>query len=592
MKKIAIKSNLIYSLVLVLIVILFMGNIGDYFFDANDDVLIKDIISGAYTGTPEGHNMQLLYPISFLLSLFYSVIRGFDWYGFFLCFAQYLCVFFIAVSGLKKLQINKQKVVLVLFLLFFSLGTIGSHFLFIHYTFTCGFMSATAAFLLLMHESGEDKYHFASVILVLFAYLLRTEMLLLTFPMVLVAFLIKWLMSKEMGKEFKELLIILGVMIFALLLGNVIHIIEHGTPKWKEFTSLFDARTELYDFQNVPKYDENKEFYDGIGLDESEQKLLENYNFGLDDEIDADVLNAVADHWAGQRNDEKPFAQRLSESVKLYLYRIRHFEKQRSFNYPNTDFPWNYVTLILYLGVLFAYLFPWGETSKKVNTKITGLVAILFACRTSLWLFIIIRGRDPIRITHPLYLVEIMILLALLVKREEERRHSITAVMIIASVLCLLSVPNQVGVIKSELASKELMREQYDALYDYFGQNKDKYYFVDVYTSVSADCEVAGAVEQIPFAEKLYENVDNTYHNHDIMGGWACKSPLYDKKLKKAGLTDMQSALLKDKVFFVQKIDESTDWLVDYYDGKGITVTVDREGVVAGTFAVYSVNEK
>ena len=32
----------------------------DFYYDLNDDVLIKDILSGVYTGTPEGRTMQLL----------------------------------------------------------------------------------------------------------------------------------------------------------------------------------------------------------------------------------------------------------------------------------------------------------------------------------------------------------------------------------------------------------------------------------------------------------------------------------------------------------------------------------------------------
>ena len=46
----------------------------DFYYDLNDDVLIKDILSGVYTGTPEGHTMQLLYPLGLLLSLLYRCL--------------------------------------------------------------------------------------------------------------------------------------------------------------------------------------------------------------------------------------------------------------------------------------------------------------------------------------------------------------------------------------------------------------------------------------------------------------------------------------------------------------------------------------
>lgn len=42
----------------------------DFYYDLNDDVLMKDILAGVYTGVPEGHNIQMLYPISLFISLF------------------------------------------------------------------------------------------------------------------------------------------------------------------------------------------------------------------------------------------------------------------------------------------------------------------------------------------------------------------------------------------------------------------------------------------------------------------------------------------------------------------------------------------
>lgn len=62
---------------------------------------------------------------------------------------------------------------------------------------------------------------------------------------------------------------------------------------WKcgmeEFFRLFNARTEVYDFKtaDILKYEENKEFYDSSGLTEEEAALLGNYNYGVDDRIDA-----------------------------------------------------------------------------------------------------------------------------------------------------------------------------------------------------------------------------------------------------------------------------------------------------------------
>ena len=43
------------------LMMLVIGSFFDYYYDLNDDGLMKDILAGAYTGTPEGHNIQMLW---------------------------------------------------------------------------------------------------------------------------------------------------------------------------------------------------------------------------------------------------------------------------------------------------------------------------------------------------------------------------------------------------------------------------------------------------------------------------------------------------------------------------------------------------
>lgn len=589
MKKISIKSNFIYSLVLVLVVILFMGFVGDYFFDLNDDVLMKDLLSGAYTGTPEGHNIQMLYPISAVISLFYRVIRGADWYGIFLCICQYLSVFAVAYAGTKACNKSRQKLIVSLFVLLFSIGVIGSHFLFVQYTFTCGMMSAAAAFLILMHEKDKDKYFEAALGLIFIAFLLRSEMLLLTLPMVCVAIFIRW--ALEIKKEvFMDCLKLFGAMITALVIAFVIHQYAFSSPDWKEYTGFFDARTELYDYQYIPDYEENKDFYDEIGLDKSEYMLLVNYNFGLDDKIDADVLNEVASYAAKLRTDEVPLSEHSSQALSEYMYRLHNFSAQKSYQYPMSDYPWNLIVIVLYLGVLLSYLIPRQDSSSKETLRATWLLILIFLCRSSLWLYIIMGRRDPIRITHPLYLIETVILLGMLIKRAQKSTFVSYKIMILAAVLSLLAIPNQMKVIEEEQQARTLMRSHYDALYDYFADNKDNFYFIDVYTSVSCGEDMLDG--ETSFSEKLFDRIDNSYANHDLMGGWGAKSPLTQKKLSKAGFADMESALLTDKAYVVQNKSESTDWISDYYRYKGIEVTVEPKDTVADAFTVYAVRQK
>ena len=600
MKKRSIDFNFIASAILTLLVILAAAFIGDFYFDLNDDVLMKDILSGAYTGVPEGHNIQMLYPVSAFIALLYRVFRGLDWYGIFLCTIQFGCVFIILHRVTRLCEDKLAKAVSTFFFFLFFLGGILSHFVFVQYTFTVGFMSATAAFLIMTHKGDKKTDHIFAIVLITLAYLIRSEMLLLTLPVVGVGILIKYCLIRntlcdkysggiqissygEKKSLFKRYVFLCVGILLGLVLSTVLHKIAYSSPDWKEFNALFDARTELYDFQYIPDYEENKAFYDEIALSQPEQELLINYNYGIDDEIGTDILNAVAHHAAKLRTDEVPFVTRLLQSLPLYLYRLKYVAYQKSYEYPMTDAPLNLITAVFYLGTLVIY-FASGDRKKRISSVL--LLILLFACRSTLWLYIIVRGRDPIRITHPMYIMEIAVLAGMIIMECRNKKWLFTATMLAAAIASAAFIPNQAGTITDEMAERAKMRAHYDALYEYFDNHDDNFYFVDVYTSVSA---MDG--QEKTFSEKMFESIDNSFANHDIMGGWACKSPLYYKKLEAAGFTSMQDAIVSDdNVYVVSKTVNDIGWLKDYYKDKGFDVEIKQVDTVSEVFIVYNVN--
>ena len=609
MKKLRISPNFIASVLLTLAVLVFAGFLGDYYFDLNDDVLMKDILSGAYTGTPAGHNIQMLYPISAFIALLYRAYRGLDWYGIFLCACQYLCVFILLHRSLELCEDAITKVAVAFMESAFMLGVIGSHFIFVQYTFTCGFLSAVAVFLILTHRNEDDKVLSRSgkrdfilpVLLILLAYLIRSEMLLLTLPMVGVGILAKWWLERLKFKTYydgsvqvsdygrrKELFtryVSLCVALVAVLaVAAIAHRVAYSSENWKQFNDLFNARTELYDFQYIPDYEENRAFYDSIGLDESEQQLLINYNIGLDEEINADTLWAVAKYAAELRTDRISLPVQLIYAVPLYLYRLRHVSFQNSYQYPMTDFPWNVIAGILYLSVLLFWLF---SRDKEKKLPVVAILALLFACRSSLWLYIMVRGRDPVRITHPMYLVEILILMGILLSEFAHSGRKLLIPVLAVALVAAVSVPDQVDLIRSEMAERDSMRQHYGALYTYFGDKPGNFYFIDVYTGVNVLDAIDYSEES--FSEKMFEDVDNSEANHDLMGGWASKSPLYYQKLKNNGFDSMEEALLQDNVYMVQLAGKDTDWIRKYYADKGTQVTVTQEDLVGDVFAIYNI---
>jgi hypothetical protein len=75
------------------------------------------------------------------------------------------------------------------------------------------------------------------------------------------------------------------------------------------------------------------------------------------------------------------------------------------------------------------------------------------------------------------------------------------------------------------------------------------------------------------------------------MGGWACGSPLWYKKLAACGMTDAGQAIVKDsRVRIISE--ESTDltWLSDFYRDRGLDVSVTRTDEINGIYGVYKVS--
>ena len=75
------------------------------------------------------------------------------------------------------------------------------------------------------------------------------------------------------------------------------------------------------------------------------------------------------------------------------------------------------------------------------------------------------------------------------------------------------------------------------------------------------------------------------------MGGWASKSPLYYKKIERAGFSSMQDAILQDNVYVVSKTVNDIEWLKEYYLEKGINVEVNRIDAVSDAFIIYKVEK-
>ena len=67
-----------------------------------DDVIMRDIASGAFTGTPDGHLFFVQYALGRTISSLYRINGRADWYGFFMAGAVFLSLAAILYRSLAE----------------------------------------------------------------------------------------------------------------------------------------------------------------------------------------------------------------------------------------------------------------------------------------------------------------------------------------------------------------------------------------------------------------------------------------------------------------------------------------------------------
>ena len=575
--------DIVIAALATLALIIVVGTVFDYYYEFNDDVLMKDILAGVYTGTPEALNIQMQAPVSAIIALFYRIVPSLPWYGYFLCFMHYGCLFLLIHRAVSLLQRKRSKVMLAVIadVLFAVIAL--PHLVMAQYTITVAIMAATASFLFYTIPEDLTKRQFIEqsvmpVIILFVAYLVRSEMLLLMLPYVAITGLVRWNKEKKMfsSENIFKYLVVAAAIVIGIGIGFVGNKVGYSSAEWKEFYRLFDNRTELYDYQYIPDYEENKDFYDGIELKRSQYNLLVNYDYAIDEAIDADMLGLVAEYAAGLRDDS--ILARIPGAVKMYLYRVIHF----------SDGLYSALTAILYVFVAIA-IFARKDSTVFYKIKIFVLrVGGLIVIRSIPWMYIILGRRAPDRIVHSLYIIEIIILCGFLIVEGVSRLRNREFIMMIASVIlfvgAVVTIPLVARSLKLHIETQDRINIYAQEIDEYCSKHPENFYFEDVYTTIR-DGE--------SFNQKMFENVDNSLSNYDLIGGWAANSPLFFDKLSNFGIKDVRMDLIeKDNVYLINDMEYPTDWIVELYADYGLDVVVEQTDTIARIFGVYQIRKQ
>lgn len=560
-------ENLAASLLMTVAVFAVFSIGWDFYYDLNDDVLIKDVLSGVYSGSPSGYTMQLLYPLGFVLSVLYRAL-SLPVFGIFLVLCQFGAVWAVGYQSVECCRTRKGKAAALISEAILWISVFGMHLVYIQYTVTAGMLAAAALFWIL---TAKRRRWFALVLYWL-AFCLRTEIALLLLPLACVAGLCALVREWKKERAAVRYFSLFGILILGMGALYAADAAAYSAPEWKQFRQFFDDRTALYDYRLdfVEQYEENRAVYEKLGISQERQQLLANYNFGADDEMDAAMMHRLAQE-ASAAQEKPDFKKELSIAV----WRLAHENW-----FGKGDVPFN--LLWLGMGLLLCAFFCMKKRFGRLWQPLLG-----GACGTALWLYLLLQGRMVERVTHPLYLAQILLFAGMLfaesraedavkLRAADAEMWSLGLAAGMCALAGLVCLPGAVSRIEAEAGRREEVNAANEAVMDYCRAHPKTLYLEDVYSTVA-------------YSEKLMTDRDKPF-NYDLLGGWLVKSPLTSRKLSAFGFSSMGEAVRAGEgVHILTEKGTDMSWLKAFFTDTGVEAELLKVGGIEGGTDIYQV---
>lgn len=519
-------------------------------FYMNDDMTMRNILSGAYSGVPDGHAVYMKYPLTGLISLLYRLTGKIPWFSAFLagCFLLSASLVIGEMAGRTGLSAVKRWAMTVVLALLCAVLFL-PNYVYLHYTVTAGMLGGCGLFL-----AAADSRRRA-VLLFTLCYCVRSQVFFLLLPFL--AVIVLW---KIWEKRWKQQLILLALLSFCVLVCMVWDGMMYRTENWQRYRAYNESRTHLYDYGAVLPYEEYGARYEAQGIDEQEHVILEQYALALDRALDAEKLQAAADIYDTQlsagRSDREFFRFCLAE----YIYHLK-----------STDRPYNYVLAAAYLTAFLLLL-------QRRRWMQLLLVCCMGAGRSLIWIYLIWQGRFPERVYISLYLLEIMTLAGMCCGLASERppqeqaggedgktanacpkkMHPAALLSVSAALGVILAAAAfiQIRTVSGRVAEMQSARKEWSALTDYCQAHREDLYLLDVLSMVS-------------YAGDVWETLRPGQSNYILAGGWMSGSPLMGDRIAEWGAQDGGSLLTQrpeagGEVLYIASYSRDMEWLEDY----------------------------
>ena len=563
-------ENILLSASAIFLYISFIFLRYDPIYELNDDTMIRNLLSGDYTGTPTPMNNQMMYIFSAALSFLYKIIPSVQWFDLFLIACQCVCLWSVLYVLIGYCNKTLYKIAILISGCLFSVTFLLNHFVLITYTVTSGMLAVTSIFLFVTDKHRVSVQSWIAIFFAVLSFCMRSELCLMLIPFICLAGVYCWSTEKTVftTDNFKKYFGIFGVLLGCLGVVFFTDKLAYSSEEWQNFRTLFDARTTVYDYTDIPLYHLNEDFYNEEDISKQQYLLFRSYNYALDDDIDHEMMSTVADY-------AKRTGVDLREKVNIALgaYRIQVTDKIGS--------TYHTLTIVGYIMLLLCI-------TRNNKFRIIISAGIVFFVRSIIWMYLWGQGRIEYRITHPLYWGEFLLLLAIYIT--ENRKKTGNNVKKNALIICITIILSVVFCVPEISAFNErysdllLKAEQNYAVHKYCNEKGSNFYMMPTYS--------AGVLP-----EKIFDDCE-TPLNLELLGGWYAKSPEYYEKLGNNSIEKVDDSILNGDVYLIQQKDYVSydtaipfEWLTEYYKSKGYNVEVVKIDTIVDDIEVYKIEQ-
>ncbi|MGI6736224.1 MAG: hypothetical protein ACOX41_02795 [Anaerovoracaceae bacterium] len=540
MKKFFLEHKWITALLINVVLAALMLLLGDMEYETNDDFSIGNQIAEGnfYVGFV---NYYLCVFIHFIQGLI-PAVNAFNAVQIAFSFAALTCLTFVIIDHDRSFWFS------ILFLPLLVIFGV-DHYITLQFTKTAAMLILSGGMMLFHYTVWKRRVPgvIAGAVMIFVGCMYRFSniMAILGFAAVLIlAFLLEQLAaSRSAGRkstlarrvqkvEFKNMLMRGAAFVLVIVivgcagygLNKLSKAKNTSTPELKSYREYNKYRAKFSDYPK-PAYDQNKEFYDKLGISDNDLNALKNGMYDFDGA--ASLKNLKAIYELARKSDNRRGKEEILKSAREIVSKAIREKNKR-----------------LYHAIIFLAMFVGGLILARNRWLIYPVMLALGAAAA--YVYLLYYGRTVYRAT---YIIEISALVMTFYSfRYAEprayviglmRRNGAAALKAAAAAITVAGIVLITAAIPSWAPDQKSGDCDGDALFDYMRSHPDKTFIMDPSTSIHFfRCNLSYYKDPLKRQPSLT--------NMMSMGGWSTKSPRHTEKLKQNGLDNVYRDIINN----------------------------------------------